>query len=217
MMFDRRHYGDNSTVTAVLPSASELLCALNGQYLDGVLCRSAYGLTAIHSLTHMDSQQDDRLSHYRARLITHIDIWTVCNLPGPVHGARRHVQSLGVTIDGIAAVAARAFHLLMTDDPAGDLMHAERTRLAELEVSYGDLVRDLRAGRCYLPSGRIDHTPRLALHHHEPADEENDRTDETGGLVLHERWDMGGLEQQPGRQFCGAGLLPSGSAEPLAM
>uniref|UniRef100_UPI002453AFFE DUF4254 domain-containing protein n=1 Tax=Nocardia wallacei TaxID=480035 RepID=UPI002453AFFE len=100
-----------------------------------------------------------RLRPRRRRIVAEIDSWADLNLARSAVGARAHIETLGQTIDHIAAAAATAFHVLNTDDPAGILMHRHWTRLAELEVAYGDLVRDIRDGRRYLPTARTARPP----------------------------------------------------------
>jgi Protein of unknown function (DUF4254) len=151
---DRRPY-DAAGVTAELPAPSALLCALMGQCATDTLTNLAYTLAGVHRDAHRHPHQAKQLRLRRVALIAEIDAWTVRSLPNPAVGARPNPNTLGQTVDRIAAVAARAFELLMTDDPAGDRLHAQWTRLAELEVAYGDLVRDLRDGRRYLPTARL--------------------------------------------------------------
>ncbi|MEV6135802.1 hypothetical protein AB0L63_07000 [Nocardia sp. NPDC051990] len=67
----------------------------------------------------------------------------------------RRDAELGDIIDRIAAAADRAFHLLMTVDLTGEHMHVASTRLAELRIAYGDLVREAEEGRwCLSPNTR---------------------------------------------------------------
>lgn len=146
---------DGSGVSAVLPSPSALLCALRGQCGTDALTELVNKLAGVHQELVMHPDRADRLRMRAAGLIGEIDAWTMRNLPSPAVGARRNPFTLGETVDRIAAVAARAFELLMTDDPSGVRLHAQWTQLAELEVAYGDLVRDLRDGRRYLPTIRL--------------------------------------------------------------
>ncbi|MBB5917624.1 hypothetical protein BJY24_006536 [Nocardia transvalensis] len=136
-------------MAAELPSASELLCAMHGQHVCGALCHLAHELADVHRRMRAGLRPD--LAHHRATLIVSIDDWAASHLPAPACGARVHTETLGQTIDHIASAAARAFHILMTDDPAGTLMHAEWTHLAELEIAYSDLARDIESGRRCLP------------------------------------------------------------------
>ncbi|MGW5516810.1 DUF4254 domain-containing protein [Nocardia africana] len=142
-------------MTAELPTPSDLLCALMGQCVTGTLTNLAYTLAGAHRDKRRHPHRAEQLRLHRVALIAEIDAWTMRSLPSPAVGARPNPNTLGQTVDRIAAVAARAFDLLMTDDPSGDRLHAQWTRLAELEVAYGDLVRDLRDGRRYLPTARL--------------------------------------------------------------
>jgi hypothetical protein len=135
---------------ADLPDANALICALAGQHMDCALCRSAHELVDLHRHAPGHAEWPEALHTRRATLISGIDLWAR-RLPPPRCGARPHPESLGELIDRIAAAAAHAFHLLMTDDLSGDRMHAAWTRLAELELGYADLLSDIRSGRRYLP------------------------------------------------------------------
>ncbi|WP_327101054.1 DUF4254 domain-containing protein [Nocardia vinacea] len=143
---------------AVLPSASELLCALSGQYVRGELCELAYALVELHRHRR---EWPLEFNCRRAELVADVNAWAVRNLPHRAVGARKHEESLGEFMDRIAAVAAHAFYLLMTDDVTGTRMHAAWTRLAELEVGYSDLLRDVHDGRRYLPASE-DTADRLS-------------------------------------------------------
>lgn len=132
---------------AHLPSATELLCALGGRNSPGYVCGLAAELAESY-------RPGSVLSAVRRReLIAELNDWGRRYLPPPAAGARVHEQSLGELIDVMAVGAARAFHLLMHDDPASERMHAEWTRLAELKIAYRDLVHDIEIGRCCLPPG----------------------------------------------------------------
>ncbi|WP_280314649.1 DUF4254 domain-containing protein, partial [Nocardia wallacei] len=115
--------------------------------------------TVVHPSLRVEVARADRMRPRRRRIVAEIDSWADLNLARSAVGARAHIETLGQTIDHIAAAAATAFHVLNTDDPAGILMHRHWTRLAELEVAYGDLVRDIRDGRRYLPTARTARPP----------------------------------------------------------
>jgi hypothetical protein len=90
----------------------------------------------------------------RAELIANINAWTTRQLSGPIRAGHPEAN-LGDVIDRIAATADQAFHLLMTDDPAGERMHTTWTRLAELSIAYADLVRQAADGRwCLSPDAK---------------------------------------------------------------
>ncbi|NKY31781.1 DUF4254 domain-containing protein [Nocardia speluncae] len=99
----------------------------------------------------MDTAAPEQLRSRRTELIRLLDRWAQ-RLPAASPGVGAHPQSLGCLIDRMAEAAAHAFHLLRTDEIGGDRMHAAWTRLAELELEYADLVRDIAAGSRYLPT-----------------------------------------------------------------
>lgn len=193
-MHHRRPYNDTA-VAAVLPGPSALLRALAGQnasparrndaparrahahdgaerrrggVISQALCGLARELTEVHRQMGVHPKLVDELGSRRVVLIADIDAWTIRNLPSPAVGARPHEHTLGETIDGMAAVAAHAFLLLATDGPTSDRVHRQWTRLAELEVAYGDLARDLRDGRRYLPVVRAHGTDQQVVTAHGP-------------------------------------------------
>ncbi|MET7771821.1 hypothetical protein [Nocardia sp. NPDC005366] len=144
--------GDNrGAVREVLPSKDELLAALRGHYLLGPLCAQAFGLAELHRQRRDHPERSAEIDSYRKEIIEEIDEWTRTALPDPRPGARRVAEPLGVTIDRMAAASDLAFHLLMTIDPGSDEMHAAWTRLAELEIAYGELSTALAAGYRSLP------------------------------------------------------------------
>lgn len=134
----------------VLPTASALICALAGQYLSGTVCRSAHQLVEIHHRTQVGTDSFEQLRTRRAELVGTLDRWAR-RLPPSAPAAHANSDSLGTLVDRIAEAAARAFHLLRTDDIGGEPLRAAWTRLAELELEYADLVREITARKCYLP------------------------------------------------------------------
>ncbi len=132
-----------------LPSPTELLYAVGGRKAEGPVCSLASALSESYRL---ESGSSGNPAQSRRRiLIAEINSWSSEYLPAPRAGIRVYERTLGELIDVIAEGAARAFHLLRNDDPAGELMHAEWTRLAELQIAYRDLVHDIETGRCCLP------------------------------------------------------------------
>ncbi|NUP29497.1 MAG: hypothetical protein HOQ36_05955 [Nocardia sp.] len=147
-----------SPATASLPSPTELLYAVGGRKAEGPVCSLASALSESYRF-------ESGLAGFRARsrrrvLIAEINAWSSRHLPAPTAGVRVYERTLGELIDVIAAGAARAFHLLRHDDPAGERMHAEWTRLAELQIVYRDLVHDIETGRCCLPGEQHYRTTR---------------------------------------------------------
>ncbi|WP_067474011.1 DUF4254 domain-containing protein [Nocardia amamiensis] len=140
--------------SSVLPSPSMLLCALGGQHVHGPVCRWASELAELHRRRREVPGRLVEIDGHRAELVERINTWAAVQLPSAAPGVRLHEASLGEVIDGMAVVAERAFHLLMHDDPGGERMHAAWTRLAELEIAYADLVREVGDGRRRLPPMR---------------------------------------------------------------
>ncbi|WP_329415641.1 hypothetical protein OG563_23030 [Nocardia vinacea] len=86
-------------------------------------------------------------------LVANINIWATEHLT--LRSDSHRDAALGDIIDRIAATADHAFHLLMTGDLTGEHMHVAWTRLAELSITYGDLVREAEDGRwCLSPYTR---------------------------------------------------------------
>ena len=125
--------------------------AVRGRRAEGPVCNLASALWESYRLE--SGFAGIRLRSRRRTLIAEIDAWSSRHLPAPTAGTRVYERTLGELIDVMAAGAARAFHLLMHDDPASERMHAEWTRLAELKIAYRDLVHDIEIGRCCLPPG----------------------------------------------------------------
>ncbi|WP_156371079.1 hypothetical protein [Nocardia arizonensis] len=140
-----------SVVCEVLPSKDQLLAALRGHYLLGPLCTQAFDLAELHRQRRERPECAAEIDSRRDELRGQIDGWARVTLPVPRPGAPTVAETLGVTIDRMAAASALAFHLLMTIDPAGNEMHAAWTRLAELEIAYGELSFGLIAGYRRLP------------------------------------------------------------------
>ncbi len=126
----------------VLPTASELLCALRGQHVGGYLCRRAYDLVQAHRLCRECPERATEVHIRRSALILDINAWAGSRLRGRKAWLRVGSDALGVLMDQIACAADSAFYTLMTDNPSGEDMHAIWTRLAGLENEYTDLVTD---------------------------------------------------------------------------
>ncbi|MFC9897056.1 hypothetical protein ACFVMC_25505 [Nocardia sp. NPDC127579] len=137
-----------------LPSKDQLLAALRGHYLLGPLCAQAFELAELHRQRRDRPEQSARLEPRRRELTEQIDAWTATALPEPRPGARLTPERLSVVIDRMADASELAFRLLMTIDPGSDEMHHAWTRLAELEIAYGELSADLLSGHRRLPDDR---------------------------------------------------------------
>ncbi|MGW4770140.1 hypothetical protein ACWEO2_19095 [Nocardia sp. NPDC004278] len=141
------------TADAALPSTSELLCAMSGQQVRGHVCRWSHDLVRLHRIRRERPQSTAVIDCLRTELVANINGWATEHLPR--RSADLLDAQLGDTIDRIAASADRAFHLMMTEDLSGEHMHVAWTRLAELAIAYGDLVRQAEDGRwCLSPHTR---------------------------------------------------------------
>lgn len=146
-------YDDHIEVIS-LPSPSALLCAMAGQHLAGPLCILAYQLVDIHRRRLVRPESDENLLALRIPVLVRIDALTM-KLPARAPAARPYKQGLALLVDQLAGAAVRAFDLLLRDDTGGDRIHRAWSRLAELELEYADLHRDLQDGRRYLPTGIV--------------------------------------------------------------
>ncbi|MDO3648186.1 DUF4254 domain-containing protein [Nocardia mangyaensis] len=108
-------------------------------------------LVQLHQNARDRSQWTQETSRCRSEIVADINAWARENLPCPGRSAHRHDETLGEVVDRLAIAAAAAFQLLMTGDVSGEHMHAAWTRLAELELEYSDLVRQVYDGQQYLP------------------------------------------------------------------
>ncbi|WP_433727738.1 DUF4254 domain-containing protein [Nocardia sp. CA-129566] len=143
----------HTTAGAALPSTGELLCAMSGQQVRGHVCQWSRDLVRLHRIRRERPQSTAVIDCLRIELVANINAWAFEHLPG--RSADLLDTKLGDTIDRIAATADRAFHLLMTEELSGEHMRVAWTRLAELAIAYGDLVRQAESGRwCLSPHTR---------------------------------------------------------------
>ncbi|NKY54976.1 hypothetical protein [Nocardia flavorosea] len=151
----RHPTGDDDRAEAIsLPSPSALLCAMAGQHLEGPLCVLAYQLVEIHRRRLIRPDSDENLLALRIPVLARIDALTPKS-PAPSPAGRPYEQGLALLVDQLTWAAAQAFDLLLRDDIGGERVHRAWTRLAELELEYADLYRDLQEGRRYLPTGIV--------------------------------------------------------------
>ncbi|MEV0247787.1 hypothetical protein AB0H76_14435 [Nocardia sp. NPDC050712] len=137
-----------------LPSKDQLLAALRGHYLLGPLCTQAFELAELHRQRRDDPGRAAEIEARRLDLLSQIDDWAYFELPTPHPGARLTPDRLGEVIDRMADASEYAFRLLMSIDPGSHEMHQAWTRLAELEIAYGELSAGLLSGHRRLPHGR---------------------------------------------------------------
>ncbi|NKY54977.1 hypothetical protein [Nocardia flavorosea] len=137
-----------------MPNPTALLCAMAGQHIEGPLCNLAFKLVDIHRRRIIRPDSDANLLALRIPVLVRIDALTR-QLPPPGPTAHPYEPGLARLIDRLAWAAAEAFELLMCHDIGGEQVHRAWTRLAELELEYADLYRDIRAGVRYLPAGTV--------------------------------------------------------------
>ncbi|MBF6136625.1 DUF4254 domain-containing protein [Nocardia otitidiscaviarum] len=143
------------------PSKDELLEAFHrSDRYENPLADFATRLADLHRRRQQYPQRSDEIDRQRGELVTVIDCWVATNTPPPHPRARMHTETVGTLIDRMAATAATAFRVLMTEHPGSDTVHAAWTRLAELENAYSDLTDDLARGWRRLPHTECDTTER---------------------------------------------------------
>ncbi|MBF6240487.1 DUF4254 domain-containing protein [Nocardia otitidiscaviarum] len=143
------------------PTKDALLEIFRGHaHEESGLANAAAKLADLHRLHHTHPQRRAEINRHRAELVTAIDCWVTTHTPKPHPRARMYTETVGTLIDRMAAIAATAFRVLMTEDPGSDTVHAAWTRLAELENAYSDLTDDLARGWRRLPHTECDTTER---------------------------------------------------------
>lgn len=142
----------------VLPTKQQLIVALCGNGFGGSqrgavgpLCREAHALVQLHRCSRESPERDDEFGFRRGDIVVGMDRWVAGQGPRPVADAPLHPESVGALINRMAEAAEHAMHILRTEGPNTDNMHAAWTQLAELEVEYADLARELIVGHLRLP------------------------------------------------------------------
>lgn len=142
--------GDNALS---FPSGEELLAAIRGHHVGPhPLTRLASELGYLHR-SHR-GQQHAPTCWRRTAVTAAIDLWVTAHLPTPRPRAALHTETLGTTVDRLAAAQVHAYHLLMTLPPADPQVHAAWSRLAELVNAYADLTTEVLRGQRRLPTMR---------------------------------------------------------------
>ncbi|MGY2091087.1 DUF4254 domain-containing protein [Nocardia gipuzkoensis] len=134
-----------------LLSGEALLSAIRGHHVDDhQLAKLAHEFGAMYHrhLTGLERECHCR----RAELIIEVDVWVGDRLPIPHPGATLHTETLGAVIDRLAEAQVRAYHLLMSIDPADPRVHAAWYRLAELVDGYTDLITEIAQRSRRLPA-----------------------------------------------------------------
>ncbi|MGY1947709.1 DUF4254 domain-containing protein [Nocardia asiatica] len=156
-MFVRDHLPRRSHgVTRSLPDQRELVAAFGGHPSDSnedhPVIAWARTLAALHRQRHCDPLAAAGIDCRRAELVATIDAWVVGQLPNRRSPDRLRAESLGATVDRMAAAHVHASHLLHTAEKVSDArVHAAWYRLALLADEWTDLitggVRETARGR----------------------------------------------------------------------
>ncbi|WP_431955843.1 DUF4254 domain-containing protein [Nocardia lijiangensis] len=137
-------------MTALFPSGEALLSAIRGHHVGGhPLAKLANRLGLLHRHRLTESADECRCSS--AEFVLAVDAWVADHLLLPHPAATLHTETLGAVIDRLAEAQVHAYHLLMTVDPAGPIVHAAWYRLAELVDGYTDLITEVTQRARRLP------------------------------------------------------------------
>ncbi|MFX0573068.1 DUF4254 domain-containing protein [Nocardia nepalensis] len=128
----------------VLPSDDELFLSIRGQLKSADrLCQLATEMGRLHWRKLCGGAGCAESVCDRAELIDEIDLCVSERLPIPHPSATLHTETVGQLIDRFACTIVRAYHLLMTLDPADPQIHAAWCQVAELADGYTDLCTDV--------------------------------------------------------------------------
>ncbi|MEU2039275.1 DUF4254 domain-containing protein [Nocardia niwae] len=155
-MFVRDHLPRRSRGARPLPDQRELVAAFGGHEGDPEddrpLLRWAGALAALHRRRHRDPLAAAEIDCRRAELVAAIDAWVIDKLPRKRANEHLRAESVGATVDRMAAAHVHASHLLHTAEKVSDArVHAAWYRLALLADEWTDLitggVRETQRGR----------------------------------------------------------------------
>ncbi|ATL67236.1 hypothetical protein [Nocardia terpenica] len=124
-----------------------MLLALFGHQTDDVICGHAQDLVDLHRKRREQPERAAEFDCGRAESVAAINRRATGSSPRPHPAVDTHSETLGSLIDRTAAATERAIRLLATTGPSTVRMHEAWTRLAELEIAYGDLVAKLTDDR----------------------------------------------------------------------
>lgn len=145
-MFVRDHLPRRSHgVPRPLPDQRELVAAFGGHPSesgdDHPLVGWARTLAALHRQRHSDPLAAAGIDCRRAELVAAIDAWVVDELPRKRANDHLRSESIGATVDRMAAAHVHASHLLHTAEKVSDTrVHAAWYRLALLADEWTDLI-----------------------------------------------------------------------------
>ncbi|MGQ4616504.1 DUF4254 domain-containing protein [Nocardia sp. R7R-8] len=133
------------SVAPPLPDQRELVAAFGGHSSesgqDHPLVGWARALAALHKRRHGDPLAAAGIDCRRAELVATIDAWVVDQLPRKRAIDQLRSESIGATVDRMAAAHVHASHLLHTAEKVSDTrVHAAWYRLALLADEWTDLI-----------------------------------------------------------------------------
>ncbi|MET8778515.1 DUF4254 domain-containing protein [Nocardia sp. NPDC004654] len=145
--------GAERATATLFPPGEALLSAIRGHHV-GVhpLEKIAHRFGLLHQ--HRLARPVDECRCSSVELVLAVDVWVADRLPVPHPAATLHTETLGTVIDRLAEAQVRAYHLLMTVDPADPIVHAAWYRLAELVDGYTDLITEVTQRARRLPALR---------------------------------------------------------------
>lgn len=133
------------------PSPEQLLCAVQG-HLDNQTAISGWARTLgdLYREWIADSATSQRIHAEIGEVIGAIDAWISGQLPRPIPGSPRGMDSVGGAIARVAeAWACACWALHDNDDPVQ--RHRAWDHLAEMREGYADLVQQIQDRRIILP------------------------------------------------------------------
>ncbi|MFE9327458.1 DUF4254 domain-containing protein [Nocardia sp. NPDC052278] len=128
-----------------LPDQRELVAAFGGHPVepgqDHPLIPLAQALADLHRQRHGDPLATAGIDCRRAELVSAIDTWVITRVPQRRSTAHIRAESIGATMDRMAAAYVHASHLLHTAEKVtDDRVHAAWYRLALLADHWSDLI-----------------------------------------------------------------------------
>ncbi|MFE7741669.1 DUF4254 domain-containing protein [Nocardia sp. NPDC057455] len=145
-MFVRDHLPRRSHgIARQLPDQRELVAAFGGHPSDPAKDHPLLGwaatLAALHRRRHRDPLATAGIDCCRAELVATIDAWVIDQLPRKRSTDHLRAESVGATVDRMAAAHVHASHLLHTAEKVSDArVHAAWYRLALLADEWTDLI-----------------------------------------------------------------------------
>ncbi|MEU7145283.1 DUF4254 domain-containing protein [Nocardia sp. NPDC046473] len=149
---------EDGGIRPLLPDWHELSAALRmhtgDRPGDHLVIQLARALAQLHHTRRAQPERLVEIDCRRSEVVTVIDEW-VAKQVTPRRAKGRPAESLGSTVDRMAAAQILADHLLMTADNVPEQrVHAAWSRLAALAIQWTDLVHDIESRRPRSIGGR---------------------------------------------------------------